>query len=171
MRAPLFRRLPGIRANICRYLDSGHLSLRMEHWAASGARNGLVYRYPMLDKRLVEFSLGTIPSKLPQNEQRRALFRQAVGDLLPSIDWAPVKSEASTLIALQNELLRAHSDWARYLACQTAVSPAITFVDPARIQAAVKLAIKSGKMTDLSGVREAFGCYAIGAALSQLMQK
>jgi asparagine synthase (glutamine-hydrolysing) len=163
LRAPAFRRLPGIRANICRYLDSGHLSLRMEHWAASGARNGLIYRYPMLDRRLVEFALGTIPSKLPGNDQRRSLFRRAVGDLLPSIDWAPVKSEASTLMALQNELLRAHSDWALHLASQTAVSTATTFVDPIKIQAAVKFALKSGKMIDLSGVREAFGCYAISA--------
>jgi asparagine synthase (glutamine-hydrolysing) len=164
MRAPLFRRLPGIRDNICRYLDSGHLSLRMEHWAASGARHGLVYRYPMLDKRLIEFALGTSNSKLSRNDQRRSLFRRAVGDLLPSsIDWEPVKHEASTLMALQNEFLRAHSDWAHHLACEPALSPATRFVDPARIQAAVKFAVKSGKMTDLSGVREAFACYAIGA--------
>jgi asparagine synthase (glutamine-hydrolysing) len=164
MQAPLFRRLPGIRANMCRYLEGGHLSLRMEHWAASGARNGLVYRYPMLDRRLVEFALGTKPSRLPRNDQRRSLFRHAVGDLLPSIDWEPVKSEASTLMALQNELLRSHADWAQHLASQTAVSPATTFVDPARIQAAVKFALKSGRMRNLSGVREAFGCYAIGAS-------
>jgi asparagine synthase (glutamine-hydrolysing) len=162
MRAPLFRRLPGIRANMCRYLDGGHLSLRMEHWAASGARNGLVYRYPMLDRRLVEFALGSRPAKLSGNDQRRSLFRHAVGKLLPSIDWEPVKSEAPTLMALQNELLRSHSDWAQHLACQTDASPATTFVDPARIQAAVKFAVKSGRMRDLSGVREAFGCYSIG---------
>jgi asparagine synthase (glutamine-hydrolysing) len=162
MRPPLFRRLPGIRANICRYLDGGHLSLRMEHWAASGARNGIVYRYPMLDRRLVEFALGTKPSKFPGKDQRRSLFCHAVGDLLPSSDWESVKNETSTLIALQNELLRSHFDWAHHLACKTAVSPATTFVDPARIQAAVKFAVKSGRMRDLSGVREAFGCYAIG---------
>jgi asparagine synthase (glutamine-hydrolysing) len=163
MRAPLFRRLPGIRANICRYLDNGHLSMRMEHWAASGARNGLIYRFPMLDKRLVEFALGTIPAKLSRNDQRRSSFRRAIGDLLPSsIDWEPVKREPTTAKALQKELLRAHTDWARHLACQTAVSPATAFVDPARIQAAVKLGAKSGKMIDLSGIREAFGCYAIG---------
>jgi asparagine synthase (glutamine-hydrolysing) len=162
MRGPAFRRLLGIRANICRYLDGGHLSFRMEHWGASGARNGLVYRYPMLDKRLVEIALGTKPSKIPGNDQRRSLFRHAVGDLLPAIDWEPVKTETSTLMALQNELLRSHADWATHLGRQTAASQVTTFVDPAKIQAAVKFALKSGKMKDLSGVREAFGCYAIG---------
>jgi asparagine synthase (glutamine-hydrolysing) len=163
LRAPAFRRLPCIRANICRFLDSGHLTMRMEHWAASGARNGLVYRYPMLDRRLVEFALGTKPSELPGKDQRRALFRQAVGDLLPSsCDWEPVKRERSTVMALQEEHIRAHAEWARHLASQNAVSPATTFVDPAKTQAAVALAVKSGRMNDLSGVREAFGCYAIG---------
>jgi asparagine synthase (glutamine-hydrolysing) len=164
LRGPAFRRLRGIRANICRYLDSGHLSLRMEHWAASGARSGLVYRYPMLDKRLVEFALGTKPSKLEGSDQRRSLFRHAIGDVLPAIDWDPVKREPSTLMALQNELLRSHSDWANHLARQTAVSQATTFVDLAKMQAVVKLALKSGRMRDLSGVREAFGCYAIGTS-------
>ena len=96
----------------------------MEHWAASGARNGLVYRYPMLDKRLVEFALGTKPAKLPGNDQRRSLFRRAVGDLLPpSIDWEPVKREPTTAMALQKEYIRAHTDWARHLASQTGWLP------------------------------------------------
>ena len=164
LRAPAFRRLPGIRANICRFLDSGHLTMRMEHWAASGARNGLVYRYPMLDKRLVEFALGTKPSRLPGNDQRRSLFRHAVGDLLASsIDWNPVKLERTTLMSLQQQHLRAHADWARHLASQSTVSPATTFVAPARIKAAVAFAVKSGRMNTLSGVREAFGCYALDA--------
>lgn len=162
LRAPAFRRLPGVRANICRYLDSGHLSLRMEHWAASGARNGLVYRYPMLDKRLVEFALGTRPSRIPGSDQRRSLFRRAAGNLLPSIDWDPVKSEASTLLALRNELLSAHSDWAHRLAREVTISAATEFVDPEKVQAVVRLAAKSGRMRDLSGVREAFACYAMG---------
>jgi hypothetical protein len=117
----------------------------------------------MLDRRLVEFTLGTKPSKFPGKDQRRSLFCRAVGDLLPSGDGESVKSETSTLMALQNELLKSHFDWAHHLACQTAGRPATTFVDPARIQAAVKFAVKSGRMRDLSGVSEAFGCYAIGA--------
>ncbi len=169
LRAPAFRRLPGIRANICRYLDSGHLTKRMEHWAASGARNGIVYRYPMLDKRVVEFALGAKPvtkaSKFPGKDRRRSLFRRAISDLLPpSVDWEPVKREPTTLMALQNEHIHAHADWAKHLASQIASSPATTFVDPAKMQAAVKFAVKSGRMTDLSGVREAFGCYAIGVS-------
>jgi asparagine synthase (glutamine-hydrolysing) len=161
MRAPPFRRLSGIRANICRYLGGGHLSYRMEHWAASGARNGLVYRYPMLDRRLVEFALGTKASKRPGNDQRRGLFRRAIGGLLPSIDWEPVKSEAATLMALQDELLRSHSEWAQRLSSQTSVPPATIFVDPKKIHVAVAIAVNSGRMRDLSGVREAFGCDAI----------
>jgi len=161
MRAPLFRRLPGIRANMCRYLDNGHLTMRMEHWAGSGARNGLVYRYPMLDRRLVEFALGTISSQFKPRDQRRSQFRNAAADLLPAfIDWESVKHETATLLALQNEHIKAHSDWADHLISQNYAGK---FVDPARIRASVDAAVKSGRMKDLSGVREAFGCYAIAA--------
>ena len=52
-----FRRL-SVRHAQLRLLRSGHLGERMEGWAASGARRGIEYRYPLLDRRLLEFALG-----------------------------------------------------------------------------------------------------------------
>ena len=52
----------------------------------------------MLDRRLVEFTLRhETVAKIPRNDQRRSLFRHAVGDLFPpSIDWELVKREMAT---------------------------------------------------------------------------
>lgn len=162
LRIPALRRLPGVRARICRLLEMGHVPLRMEHWAGSGARHGVVYRYPMLDKRLVEFVLGVPPSPIRQLDQRRSLFRRAMGDLLPpSADWRVAKTEEATLMALKSEFIQAHADWARHLDLEKAGSAANRFVDPARIRRAVDSAVRSGQREGLSGVHEAFGCYAI----------
>lgn len=156
------RRLPGVRATICPLLEIGHITMRAEHWASSGARHGLVYRFPMLDKRLVEFALGVPPSPSPQTDRRRAIFRSAVSELLPpSADWDPVKREPATITALKTEVFQAYTEWAHHLASDKAVSPATRFVDPERIRIAIQSARKSGQLAALSGVHEAFGCYAI----------
>jgi len=162
LQIPALRHLPGVRESICRLLEIGNVPLRMDHWAASGARRGLVYRYPMLDKRLVEFALGIPPSPFRDRDQRRSLFRQAVGELLPTcVDWREAKREDATQMAMTGEFIRAHSEWADHLASDMVVSPANRFVDPDKVRRAVQSAVKSGKREDLAGVREAFGCYAI----------
>ena len=156
LRSPAMRRLPNIRDSILRLLDIGHLSLRMEDWAASGTRHGLVYCYPMLDKRLVEFALG-----IATDTQRRALFFEAATDMLPSTeDWGEAKAETATLAALEKVHIAAHSQWADRLASRNGHS-AERFVDPQLIQNAVQTAVRTGKMESLRGVREAFGCYAM----------
>jgi len=160
LRIPGLRRFPDVRSRICRLLEMGHVTLRAEQEAVSGARRGLVYRYPLLDRRLVEFALGSACS-----DQRRALFRQAMGGRLPaSVEWKGAKAEAATLAALQREQIQAYSEWAQELAGR-GDSPATNFVDPAKLAAAVQAGVKSRQMKDLSGVREAFGCYAISARI------
>ena len=147
---------------MCRYLESGHLPMRMEHWAASGARRGLVYHYPMQDKRLVEFALGMRPSAVGQTDRRLSIFQMAVADLLPACaDWQTVKTETATFNALEKEHIQAHLDWLQHLDSQPANAQAMRRVDPARIRKAVRMAAKSGNIKYLSGVREAFGCYAL----------
>ncbi len=161
LRGPAFRPLPGVRETITRALESGHITLRAEHWSASGARHNMVYRFPMLDKRLVEFALGLPPSQARLTDRRRSLFRHAMSDLLPPLaEWDAFKKEPATFAALEKEHIQAHSEWAGHLATIT-TSPATKFVDPAKIRTAVKSAIASGRVRDLSGVSEAFGFYAI----------
>ena len=71
--------------------NHGHLLDRIESWAASARRDAIEYRYPLLDKRIVEFALG-IPEEIfqPRNGYSRFLFRSAVADILPrEVAWAP----------------------------------------------------------------------------------
>jgi asparagine synthase (glutamine-hydrolysing) len=76
--------LRGRRENQFKLFYQGHLGNRMELWAAVGARYQLVYAYPLLDRRIVEFAL-SVPDKLfLQKGQTRYLFRQATAKLYPS---------------------------------------------------------------------------------------
>ena len=65
-----------------RLLRSGHLGERMEGWAASGARRGIEYRYPLLDRRLLEFALGLPPEQFRRGRWNRWLMRHALGAAL-----------------------------------------------------------------------------------------
>ena len=93
--APEFARrvrpIPGPRfprAGARRYqlglLRSGHLAERTDGWATSGARHGIEYGYPLLDRRLLEFALGLPPEQYRRGAGSRCLMRQALGALLPA---------------------------------------------------------------------------------------
>ena len=74
-------------------LRHGHLSGRMEREIAQGARFGLEYRHPLLDRRLVEFALGRPPEAFC-GPPTRFLMRCAVSGLLPSeVCWSEDKSD------------------------------------------------------------------------------
>ena len=81
-------RCVGARRTQARLLRSGHLSQRIEGWAASGARHGIEYRYPLLDRRLLEFALGLPPEQFRRGRCSRWLMRHALdGVLPPEICW------------------------------------------------------------------------------------
>jgi hypothetical protein len=62
---------------------AGHITERIESWAASGRRKGLQYVYPLLDRRAIEFSL-SFPGKFFVNHgEGRFVFRKAVEDFWP----------------------------------------------------------------------------------------
>lgn len=79
---------PSVHQQQLGMLAYGHVQLRMETWAAETAPLGLTVRYPLLDRRIVEFALG-IPSRLHvQDGWIRSLFRSATRDLLPeTVRW------------------------------------------------------------------------------------
>ena len=66
----------------------------MEAWANNGAFDHVVYAYPLLDKRIVEFCLG-IPAELyVQEGYARYLYRYATKGILPDeIRWSRLKNE------------------------------------------------------------------------------
>ena len=100
---PAFRRRMKPRPDpMPRYLDvrrsqvgllrSAHLSARIEGWAASGARRGIEYRYPLLDRRVLEFALGLPPEQFRRGPWSRWLMRHALRTVLPQeVCWHPSK--------------------------------------------------------------------------------
>jgi len=61
----------------------GHIGARMDTWTAWSASKGILYRYPLTDRRLVEFILGLPPERLFCNGQNRYLAKAALRDKLP----------------------------------------------------------------------------------------
>lgn len=161
LRAPAFRPRHGIHSTICHLLEYGHMTKRMEHWATSGARQQLTYRYPLADRRLVEFALGVPAVQLCNVSSRLPIFRRSVSALLPvSGHWDRRKTESKALGALKKVWFSAHQDWASRLVADS--TPGGTYVDIKAIWRAVQAHSESQKMARLSGVREAFGGHALG---------
>ena len=77
----LFRQVSPRRTQL-RFIQDGHLSERIEGWAASGLRRGIAYRYPLLDRRVLEFVLGLPPDQHHRGSWSRWLMRRALS--LPS---------------------------------------------------------------------------------------
>lgn len=66
-----------------RQLNLYNLQERCESWMINGYRNGVEYRYPLLDRRLIEFIL-RVPSELMcHDEGFRPLLRVLGEDILP----------------------------------------------------------------------------------------
>jgi asparagine synthase (glutamine-hydrolysing) len=74
---------PDGRENRWRLITSPHIALRAEIWAQTGARYGLAFAFPLLDRRVVEFAL-SLPSEFYlRGGFRRRPFRDAMADVLP----------------------------------------------------------------------------------------
>lgn len=63
------------------YLYNYHLVSRMEEWANCGNNMGIEYRYPLLDKRIVEYSI-KIPSNLIYQDSR-LIMKNLCKNMLP----------------------------------------------------------------------------------------
>ena len=88
----------GARRTQERLLCRGHLGQRIEGWAASGARHGIEYRYPLLDRRLLEFALGLPPEQYRRGRWSRWLMRHALGAVLPpEVCWNPDKADPARI--------------------------------------------------------------------------
>ena len=88
-------------------LTSGLLTARIEEWAAAGLRHGIAYRYPMLDRRVLEFTLGLPPHLFRHDGQRRWIFRQALARILPAEAWANAGKRDPERFAAMDRTFRA----------------------------------------------------------------
>ena len=75
-------------------LEYKHLAQRCEDWYINGQRNGIEYRYPLLDKRIVEYVLTLPTSFFVRGELDRSLIRE-VGEkwLVDDIKELPQKAD------------------------------------------------------------------------------
>ena len=98
----LFFRQVVTRRTQLRIMQDGRLSHRMEGWAANGLRHGMEYRYPLLDRRVLEFALGLPSDQYWRGPWRRWLMRHALslpdgvagGAVLPNrLCWHQSKSD------------------------------------------------------------------------------
>ena len=90
-----FGHASGVRKMQFLHYHNGHLQNRIESWALSAFSKRIEYRYPLLDKRIIEFAIG-IPEELfyPKKDKERPLIKNAVKELLPSdILWFNKPSE------------------------------------------------------------------------------
>jgi asparagine synthase (glutamine-hydrolysing) len=74
----------------------GHITDRMEAWSVWAADSGVVYSYPLADRRVMEFAY-TIPPPLTwKNGHGRFIFRKAMEPFLPpDIAWATTKYDSA----------------------------------------------------------------------------
>ena len=84
----------GVRRGQLHLLRLGHLDARMDGWWAGGARHGIQYAYPLLDRRVLEFALGVSPEHFRRGRWSRWLMRHALGPVLPDeVRWHTSKSD------------------------------------------------------------------------------
>ena len=82
------RTVVGVRRVQLHLLGNDHLGDRIEGWAACGARQGIEYRYPLLDRRVIEFALGLPPEQFRRGRWSRWLMRLALDRILPpEVAW------------------------------------------------------------------------------------
>lgn len=72
-----------VTTNIKRHLFNGHIGMRMETWDAWARPYGFRYRYPLVDRRILEFALAIPTEMLFLGERPRGLALAALGDALP----------------------------------------------------------------------------------------
>ena len=81
-------RLFNMRQTLSWGLRNGAIAERIEGWAAGGAQHGIEYRYPLPDRRLLQFALGLPPEQFLRGTWSRWLMRHALRGVLPvSILW------------------------------------------------------------------------------------
>lgn len=75
----------GVRRTQHMLLRYSSTTARLEDWALAGAEHGLDYRFPLLDRRLLEFIYTLPPRMFRRGAMRRWLIKQASEGLLPDV--------------------------------------------------------------------------------------
>ena len=80
----------------------------MEGRAASGARRGIEYRYPLLNRRVLEFVLGLPPVQFRRGKWSPWLMRHVLRPVLSQeVYWHPSKADSARYDPLRTAFIRA----------------------------------------------------------------
>ena len=139
LRGPSLRERYNVQTMQWRWLDNGHLTRRMEAWAIHGARRQLVYHYPLLDRRILEFGLGVPADQFVQRGCKRSLMRRAVHGLLPeAIQWNSSKAEPAAFDVIGRVMLQALPVLFDKLDTQEHPNPVARYVDLKKVKEAIE---------------------------------
>lgn len=115
-------------------LQNGHLADRIESWAASGAQHQIVYRYPLLDRRLLEFALGLPPEQYRRGRWNRWFMRNALAQILPTeVCWHPSKADPIRVQTVLDAIPDALVQVANTLAARTAPPARAHYINMPRL--------------------------------------
>ena len=112
-----------------RYLRSYHLQERCETWTTMGYRTGVEYRYPLLDRRIIEYMIRVPSELLCHTDLFRPLLRILGKGILPDDVRLNNSKKDHLFSAWWNELLR---DAALRVIDETALwrsNPDLDFID------------------------------------------
>ena len=117
-------------------LRRGFLCQRIEGWAASGARHGIEYRYPLLDRRLLAFALSLPPEQFRHGQWARWLMRRATSAILPpEICWNEKDVDPARLDPVIDTFAQAMPALKAMLAARTAPPSRACYIDMPRLLA------------------------------------
>ncbi|MBX2867811.1 MAG: hypothetical protein KTR18_04020 [Acidiferrobacterales bacterium] len=107
---------------------------RIESWAADGALHNIRYAYPLLDRRIIEFSL-SLPGEVFVNQSwKRFFFRQAMEPILPhNVCWETSKSDPARANPLINCMKQTYKSVGRNLRQNGTGSPKAQYLDMPRL--------------------------------------
>ena len=120
-------------------LRQGYLAAHMDGWATTGARHGIEYGYPLLDRRLLEFALGLPPEHFWRGATRRRSMRHAVGALLPpAVCRQDSKADPARFRAYRDALDGSFGAVRKILADRSGPTARDAYVDMPRLKAALQ---------------------------------
>lgn len=139
----------GVRATQFSLLQNSSTTPRLEDWAISGAVHGIEYRYPLLDRRLLEFVYSLPPRMFRRAGTRRWLIRTATEGLIPDVvrlngrKTEPLRCEWIDR-ALADTLARIE----QLLEARTAPPARARYLDMPRLRARLAKAVAAGTGRD-----------------------
>lgn len=137
-------RVTSVRRDQLARLQGGHLAQRMEDWGASGAREGVEYRFPLLDRRLIEFVLGMPAEQFRHGARSRWFMRRALRPVLPAaVLEQSVKRDPARFRAMQAAIDEALPEIRRHLHARAEPPARSGYLDMAKLRARLEAAARN----------------------------